>query len=55
MRAITPKAVNNRERFEMLGTKGEEGFRKGEGGVYDEVEGYDRNPKLLMKPLKVVL
>ena len=34
---------------------GEEGFCKGEGRVYDEVESYNRNSRLLMKPLKVVL
>ena len=54
-RAVTPKAMNNRERFEMLRTKGEEGFCKGEGRADDEVESYDRNSRLPMKPLKVVL
>ena len=55
VRTITPKAMDNRERFEMLRAKGEEGFCKGEGGMDDEMEGYERNPGLLMKPLEVVL
>ena len=53
--AVTPKTMNNRERFEMLRTKGEEGFRKGEGRMNDKMEGYERNSRLLMKPLKVML
>ena len=53
-RAVTPKAMNNRKRFEMLRTKGEEGFCKGEGGVDDEMESYDRDSRLLMKPLEVM-
>ena len=54
-RAITPEAMNNRERFEMLRTKGEEGFCKGEGRMDNEMEGYERDSRLLMKPLEVVL
>ena len=54
-RAVAPEAMNNRERFEMLRTKGEEGFCKGEGRVNDEMESYNRNSRFLMKPLKVML
>ena len=54
-RAVTPKAMNNREGFEMLGTKGEEGFCKGEGRMDDKVESYNRNSRFFMKPLKVML
>ena len=54
-RTVTPKAMNNRERFKMLRTKGEEGFSEGEGRMDDEMEGYKRNSRLLMKPLEVVL
>ena len=53
-RAVTPKAMNNRESFKMLRTKGEEGFCKSEGRMDDEMEGYERNSRLLMKPLEVV-
>ena len=54
-RAVTPKAMNNRERFKMLRTEGKKGFCKGEGRVDDEMEGYKRNSRLLVKPLEVVL
>ena len=54
-RAITPEAMNNRERFEMLRTKGEEGFCKGEGRMDDEVEGYYRDSRFFVKPLEVML
>ena len=54
-RAVTPKAMYDREGFEMLRTKGEEGFCEGKGRVDDEMESYDGNPRLLVKPLKVVL
>ena len=54
-RAVTPKTMYNREGFEMLRTKGEEGFCKGEGGVDDEMKCYDGDPGLFVKPLKVVL
>ena len=54
-RAVTPKAMNNRERFEMLRTEGKKGFCKGEGRMDDEVKGYEGNPRLLVKPLEVVL
>ena len=53
--AITPKAMYNREGFEMLRTECEERFSEGKGGVDDEVEGYDGNPRFFVKPLKVVL
>ena len=54
-RTVTPKAMYNREWFEMLRTKGEEGLCEGKSRVDDEMESYDGNPRLLMKPLKVVL
>ena len=54
-RAVTPKTMNNRKRFEVLRTKSEEGFCKGEGGMDDEVEGYKGNSGFLMEPLKVML
>ena len=54
-RTITPEAMDNREGFEMLGAEGKEGFCKCKGRVDDEMECNDRNPRLLMKPLKVVL
>ena len=54
VRAVTPKAMNNREWFEMLRAKGEEGFRKGEGGVDDEVKGYKGNSRFLVEPLEVM-
>ena len=54
-RTVTPKAMNNREWFEMLRTKGKEGFCEGKGRVDDEVESYNGDSRLLVKPLKVVL
>ena len=54
-RAITPKAMNNREGFKMLRTEGKKGFRKGEGRVDDEMEGYKGNSRFFMKPLEVML
>ena len=54
-RTITPKAVDYREGFEMLGTEGKEGFCECKGGVDDKMECDDGNPRLLVKPLKVVL
>ena len=53
-RTIAPKAMINKEGFEMLGAEGEEGFCKRKGGVDDEMKGDDENPRLLMKPLEVV-
>ena len=40
MRAITPKAVDNREWFKMDEAEGKEGFSKGEGMVDDKVESH---------------
>ena len=54
-RAVTPKAVYSGEGFEMLRTEGKEGFSKCKGGVDDEMECDDGNPRFLMKPLEVVL
>ena len=54
-RAVTPKAMNNRERFKMLRSESKKGFGEGEGGVDDKMKGYKRNSRLLMKPLEVVL
>ena len=54
-RTVTPKAMYNREGFEMLGTESKEGLSEGKGGVDDEMKCDDGNPSLLMKPLKVVL
>ena len=54
-RAVTPKTMNNRERFEMLRAKSEEGFCKGKSRVDDEMEGYKRNSRLFVEPLEVVL
>ena len=54
-RAVTPKAVYNREGFEMLRTEGKEGFRECKGGMDNEVEGDNRNSRFLVEPLKVVL
>ena len=54
-RAVTPKAVYNREGFEMLRTEGKEGFRECEGGMNDEVKGDNGNPRFLVEPLKIVL
>ena len=54
-RTVTPKTMYNREGFEMLRTKGEEGLCEGEGRVNDEMEGDNGNSRLLVKPLKVVL
>ena len=53
-RAVTPKTMYNREGFEMLRTKGKEGFCEGESGMDNKVEGDDRNSRFLMKPLEVV-
>ena len=53
-RTVTPKTMYNREGFEMLRTKGEEGLCEGESGMDDEMEGYDGNSRLFVKPLKVV-
>ena len=53
-RTVTPKAMYNREGFEMLGTKGEEGFCECKGGMDDEVEDYNGDSRFLVKPLKVV-
>ena len=52
---VTPKTVYNREGFEMLGPKREEGFCEGEGRVDDEMEGDNGNSRLFVKPLEVVL
>ena len=54
-RTITPKAMDNGEGFEMLGPEGKEGFCECKGGVDEEMKGDDGNPRLLMKPLEVVL
>ena len=54
-RAVTPKAMYNREGFEMLRTEGKKGFSKSKSRMDDEMEGYDGNPRFLVKPLKVVL
>ena len=54
-RTVTLKAMYDREGFEMLGTKCEEGFCECKCGMDDEVEGYNGYPRLLVKPLKVVL
>ena len=54
-RTIAPKAMDNREGFEMLGSEGKEGFCECKGGVDDEMKGDDGDPRLLMKPLKVML
>ena len=51
---IAPKAMNNREGFEMLGTKGKEGFCERKGGVDNEMEGYKGNSGFSMKPLEVM-
>ena len=55
LRTITPKTMYNREGFEMLRSKGEEGFCKGKGRMDDEMESYNGDPGLLVKPLKVML
>ena len=55
MRAVTPKTMYDREGFEMLRAEGEEGFCEGESRVDNEMEGYNGNSRLLVKPLKVVL
>ena len=52
---ITPKTMDNREGFKMLGTEGEEGFGKGEGRVDNKMEGYKGNSGVFMKPLEVML
>ena len=54
-RTIAPKAMDNREGFEMLGSECKEGFGECKGGMNDKVKGNDGNPRLLVKPLKVVL
>ena len=53
-RTVVPETMDDRERFEMDGSKCEEGFSKGECGMDDKMEGYYRNPGFLMKPLKVM-
>ena len=53
-RAVTPKAMYNREGFEMLRPEGEEWFCEGESRMDNKVECDDRNPRFLMKPLEVV-
>ena len=52
---ITPKTMYDREGFEMLRTKSEEGFSESKGGVDNKMEGYKGNPRFFMKPLKVML
>ena len=54
-RAIVPKTMDYGEGFEMDRSKGEEGFGEGKCGVDDEMKGYYRNPRFLMKPLEVML
>ena len=54
-RTITPKTMYNREVFEMLRTEGEEGFCECKCGVDNEVECNNGNPRLLVKPLEIVL
>ena len=39
-RAVVPKDVNDREVFKVSPCNVKEGFRKGEGRVYDNVDGY---------------
>ena len=46
--------MDNREGFEMLGTKGEEGFGKGESRVDNKMEGYKGNSGFFMEPLEVM-
>ena len=55
MRTVTPKAMYDREGFEMLGTKGEERLCKSKGGMDNEVKGDNGDSGLLVKPLEVVL
>ena len=45
----------NREGFEMLGTEGKEGLSECKGGMDDEMECDDGNPRFLMEPLEIVL
>ena len=47
-RAITPEAMDDREGFEMNGTKGKKGFAECKGGMDNEVEGYYGNPRFLV-------
>ena len=54
-RAVTPKAVDDRERFEMDGSEGKKGFAECKCRMDDEVESYYRDSGLFMKPLEVVL
>ena len=54
-RAVTPKAMYNREGFEMLGTEGKERLSECKGGMDDEMEYGDGNPRFLMEPLEIVL
>ena len=54
-RTVAPKAMYNREGFKVLGSKGKEGFGECKGGVDDKMEGDYGNPRLLVKPLEVVL
>ena len=51
---VTPKAVYNRKGFEMLRTESEERFSESKSGVYNEVEGYNGNPRFLVEPLEVM-
>ena len=53
-RAVTPKAMNDREGFKMLRAEGKKGFCKGESRVDNEMESYKGNSRLFMKPLEVV-
>ena len=54
VRAITPKAMDDREGFEMNGTKGKKGFTECKGRMDNEVEGYYGNPRFLVEPLEVM-
>ena len=47
--------MDDREGFEMNGTKGKKGFAECKGRMDDEMEGYYGNPRFFVEPLEVVL
>ena len=54
-RTITPKTVDDREGFEVDGTKGKKGFAECKRRMDDEVESYYGNSRFFVEPLKIVL
>ena len=53
-RTVVPKAVDNGEVFKVSPGYVEQGFREGEGGMDDDMEGYKDERGINFSPLKVM-